>query len=107
MTKALRLSFLPLWFLMVVAPFQRLEARTIAKAIGQEPSPLRGTVLDAQTGSPLKNAIVWLQGSNQTTVTDDGGNFRLDGISAGKHVLCLSAVNFTIVRREIEIVPGP
>ncbi len=109
MTKALRRHLFPLVVIALSsAHCRRLEAWTISIATQQEeraaePSSLRGSVVNAGTGAPLKYVVVWIQGSEQTTVTDEKGNFLIEGIAAGKHVLCLSAVNFTIVRREIEI----
>jgi hypothetical protein len=99
-----------LFFAVFVAQDRWLEGWAIPNPARREqttePGSLRGVVVDAKTGAPLKNVLVWIQGTDHTAVTDEGGNFEIEGIATGDHVLCLSAVDYTFVRRELEIHPG-
>jgi hypothetical protein len=55
----------------------------------REQTVIRGTVVDAQTSESLQNVVVWRQGTDETTVTNEEGLFELGGIVPGRHVLCL------------------
>lgn len=92
--------------LLMLCCFLFSTAGASAEQTISERAILKGRVFDAQTDAPLQNVVVWIQGTDQTTETDEEGRFELAGIAAGRHVLCLSAVNYTFVRREIEVVAG-
>ena len=61
---------------------------------GSEPpagtATLRGTVLDAQTGAPLQNALVTVTNATSTATSDATGKFSLAGVPAGEAVLQVS-----------------
>jgi hypothetical protein len=68
---------------------------------------VRGHVFDANTGGPLQDVHVWIQGDDRSEeVTDEKGRFEIGGVVAGRHVLCLSAVSYALVRRDIDVAPG-
>lgn len=50
---------------------------------------VKGVIL-SRDGEPLAGATVTVKGTSQTTVTDDKGNFRLEGIEAGATLLVSS-----------------
>ena len=68
----------------VVALLVGLLAPSLASA--QEGSVLQGKVLDATTGEPLIGAQVVVTGTDQGTVTDVDGQYRL-GLAAGTYSL--------------------
>ncbi len=55
---------------------------------------ISGKVTDARTGANLKGALVTLEGTGQTTRTDDLGNFRFPSIGAGTHTVRISYLGF-------------
>lgn len=54
---------------------------------------LHGTVLDAESGSALPGAIVYLPGTQQGTLTDSEGNFMLE-TSAAQGLLTISYLGY-------------
>jgi hypothetical protein len=49
---------------------------------------------------------VLVEDGGPSTQTDDGGAFRLAAVTAGMHRLYVSVIGYTLVRREVEVVPG-
>ena len=62
-----------------------------------------GVAVDARTNEPLRDVLVWRQEAEATVVTDRQGRFTLSGVAPGHHVLILSAVNYALVRRDIDV----
>lgn len=68
-------------------------------------SVVRGTVKDADTGSPLTQATVQLDGKGD--VTGATGTFRFEGVAVGRHSLTVSFVGYqTVVISEILLESG-
>lgn len=68
-------------------------------------SVVRGSVKDADTGLPLAQATVKLDG--QGTATDENGHFRFDAVGTGRHILTVSFVGYqTLVISEILLESG-
>src|SRR6186997_1976915 len=65
---------------------------------------VRGVIVDARDGSPLRDVSVRLQGG-KTTVTGDDGRFELTEVPAGTRELYVSVVDYMLVKRTI-VVPG-
>jgi len=62
-----------------------------ASTYAQDGGSIKGTIVDRQLNDePLLFAQVQLKGSAISTQTNLHGNFELDGISAGSHVLVIS-----------------
>jgi uncharacterized GH25 family protein len=79
---------------LVRASAQQPPAATPAKA--SKGSIIRGRVVYADTGRPLRRAEVLLFGqenqeSNDTAVTDRSGEFVFENISAGRYIVVVSA----------------
>ena len=55
---------------------------------------LKGKVLSRGTRRAVGNASVSIKGTNYKVVTDDNGNFELNGLPAGKYQLSFSAPEF-------------
>ena len=68
---------------------------------------LTGTVVD-ETGGVLPGVNVEVQGGGVrlTTVTDEGGTWRVEGVPAGPASLTFRLVNFSTLRRDIEVAAG-
>jgi len=68
-------------------------------------SVVRGSVKDADSGLPLAQATVQLDGRGG--ITDESGVFRFDRVQVGRHVLTVSLVGYqTLVISEILLESG-
>jgi Carboxypeptidase regulatory-like domain len=66
---------------------------------------VRGIIVDARDGRPLREVSVRLQGG-RTTQTDDAGRFELADVPAGPQELYVSVVDFMLVKRTIAVEAG-
>lgn len=71
----------------------------VSPAVAQE-TAVSGRVRDA-SGSVLPGVIVELGG--RTTITDEQGSYRFQGIAAGAAELTFKLINFSVVRRTVEV----
>ena len=68
---------------------------TVGTALAQESSILQGRVLDATTGEALIGAQVTIRGTDQGTVTDVDGRYRLE-LAPGTYDLVVVYLGYTI-----------
>src|SRR5262249_46146582 len=64
---------------------------------------VRGVVVDARDGTPIRRVAVRLQGT--VTITGDDGRFEITNAPAGRQELNVSVVDFILVKRTI-VVPA-
>jgi hypothetical protein len=67
---------------------------------------LSGQVVDARTGAPLEKVLVVVEDTGKSVLTDAGGRFRIEGVTAGTHRLYVSVVGYSLFRREVTAGPG-
>lgn len=72
----------------------------------QAQSEAEGTIVDTETGQPLRGVHVFLSGTKIGTVTDPQGRYRLQRIPPGGHRLVVSMIGYGRIRTEITIGPG-
>ncbi len=73
------------------------------------PSPgctILGRVVDQTTGEPLRKVKIILRPSELQTVTDDQGNYRLEGIPAGNYTLHVSTIGYRLLKKEVRLEEG-
>ena len=87
----------------LLAPPARGWALRSQAQTGSGRATVSGIAIDARTNEPLHNVLVWLQGAVAVVVTDRQGRFALADVTPGRHVLVLSAVNYALVRRNIDV----
>jgi iron complex outermembrane receptor protein len=86
-----RISIIMLVFALSMAGW----IHSTAAGAAPEPDPLvAGCVVDAETGKPLVNANVAVQGGVAGTVSVTGGYFTLAGVPAGKFTLVVTYVGY-------------
>lgn len=68
-------------------------------------SVVQGTVLDFDN-FPMPGAVVVANEGEQTTVTDDLGNFTLTGLNKGEVALTISSLGYQDVVKSIELTDG-
>ncbi|MCE7059349.1 TonB-dependent receptor [Dyadobacter sp. CY343] len=90
------LRFLPILLFIFTSSFAQTYTSTI-----------RGTVRDADTGSPLVGATVQLVQGQTGTITGPDGNFRFDKLDVGRYQLTVTYVGYeTISIPEILLESG-
>jgi hypothetical protein len=77
--------------------------RRPARVARQETGVIRGVVLDAPGGTGVGRVSVRLQSTGRTVLTDDRGRFELDEVPPGAHELYVSAVDFILVKRTVNV----
>ena len=78
-----------------------------APASGQDLGVVRGSVLD-ETGGVLPGASVELATASgvRSATTDSAGTYRFDGVGAGPANLTFRLVNFSTLRRDLDVTAG-
>ncbi len=72
----------------------------------QESSEIIGKVIDSKIQKPLQNAIISIQNTNLTALTDASGKFILKGVSKGNQLLKIESEGFKKQLLAIEIIEG-
>ncbi len=80
----------------------RVDAQEGRRAIG---SAIRGRVVDERSGRPVSGVVMSLEGTDILVVTDDRGQFRMDPVAPGPHVLIAAHVAYA-VRTDSLLVPA-
>jgi len=65
---------------------------------------ISGKVIDAETLSPIPNSHVYISGTTIGTVTDDYGDFNINGLTLGRHTLVISHVGYELVPIDITLI---
>lgn len=75
-------------------------------AFGQSPPPLTGSIKD-DTGQPLSNVVVTVNGPERRSVSSDGdGYFEFGGLAPGDYELDTSLIGFAPAHRTVQIKSG-
>ncbi len=64
---------------------------------------LRGRVVVARTGEPIAKVRIIANAADQSTTTDDNGDFTLHNIPAGQVDLYITTVNYGLVKKTITL----
>ncbi len=72
----------------------------------QPTGTIRGVVIDARDGTPLEKVSVRVQDTKQATLTGSDGRFELDQVPTGRRELYVSAVDFILIRRTVDVPAG-
>ena len=77
----------------------------VAQASQRKPVALHGRVVDARTGEPIAKVRV-TAGGDQSTTTDEKGEFTLENLAVGQLALYITTVNYGLVKKTIIIKDG-
>lgn len=69
----------------------------------QSASTVEGRVVDSESGRPVVDARVTVDGSTATATTDGDGRFVLSAVPAGRQTLVVSRDGFETVRAEVTV----
>ncbi|MCA1575586.1 MAG: TonB-dependent receptor [Acidobacteria bacterium] len=67
---------------------------------------LRGRVVDARTGEPIAKVKTIANAAEQSTTTDDNGEFTFQNIPVGQVDLYITTVNYGLVKKTITLEAG-
>ena len=83
----------------------RVNAAALVPAHGQTVT-IRGTVVDATTQAPIKDAQVFLVELARSVLTGADGRFEFPDVRPGTHTLGVSRIGYIYIRRRVPIVSG-
>lgn len=69
----------------------------------QKSSGIAGKILDSETQKPLQNAVVSVQNTNNTQLSDSKGEFAFSNLTAGKYLVLFKSVGYKDQMISIEI----
>jgi len=69
---------------------QAMELSVTLAPVAIEPATLWGTVVDAETGSPISGATIELVGTPWVDTSSYIGSFRIEGIEPGTYTVRIS-----------------
>jgi hypothetical protein len=69
-------------------------------------SAIRGHVVDEQDGKPISGVVMSLEGTELLVVTNDRGNFRMEPVPPGSHVLVAAHVAYAVRTDSLEVPKG-
>ncbi|HEU4474597.1 MAG TPA: carboxypeptidase regulatory-like domain-containing protein, partial [Gemmatimonadales bacterium] len=67
---------------------------------------VEGTVLSADDGRPIKDAVVGMFGLGRYTTSDTAGHFLLSGVRFGGQRVEVRAIGFQPIAHAVTVVPG-
>jgi iron complex outermembrane recepter protein len=68
-------------------------------------SKIEGTILSS-TGQPVHLVNIYLKESAQGTVSDAQGNFLIEDVKEGTHILIASSVGYATIQKRIHVLAG-
>ena len=71
--------------------------------LGAHNGSLRGSVLDANTRSPLAGALVTLENANRQTYTDNLGFYQFADLAAGSYMVRVNYLGYDIDAQEVTV----
>ncbi|MBS1564029.1 MAG: carboxypeptidase-like regulatory domain-containing protein, partial [Bacteroidetes bacterium] len=74
-----------------------LSAFFLLSATAQVRNSIRGKVVNAETGTPIAGASVFITNTSKGTVTDASGSFELVNVPEGAYDLIISSIGFETV----------
>ena len=68
----------------------------ILKKKNSDPLSIEGIVLDGKTDEPLVGAQIVMPATKKGTLSDVNGNFNIDGVTDGVHVIDIQFVGYDL-----------
>ncbi|HDM76407.1 MAG TPA: hypothetical protein ENG51_08050 [Deltaproteobacteria bacterium] len=65
-----------------------------------------GTVVDPDSGQPLSNALVTIQGTSMSTTTDTNGVFSFSDVPSGNYTLVINTPNHQLIVMDVNPTTG-
>lgn len=77
-----------------------------APSASQATGSVTGQVREAETAEPVEGAAISVEALDETTLTDEGGYFRLNGLRTGAHVLVVNYLGLETREVSFELYAG-
>jgi len=91
-----------LWFAFLV-----LFLTYSPTALSQTPkATLHGRVVDARTGESITKVKVIVSNSDQSTTTDENGQFTIENVPIGQVDLYITTINYGLVKKSVVVKEG-
>jgi TonB dependent receptor/CarboxypepD_reg-like domain/TonB-dependent Receptor Plug Domain len=79
---------------------------SVTQSQTQPKATLRGRVVDAHTGEPIAKVKVIVNNTDQSTTTDDNGEFQIENLPLGQVDLYITTVNYGLVKKTLVLKEG-
>lgn len=87
-----------------IAPTEPTFSSSVALlAQAQQRASIAGQVVDAQTGQPLANVSLIVQGTQLGALTDASGAFLIQGVEPGSYTIVASRIGFRAEQAEVDV----
>jgi TonB-linked SusC/RagA family outer membrane protein len=77
-----------------------------ADALPDTTGSISGVVSDSTTGTPIAGATIEADHNGNVTRSDDGGRYRLDGLTAGPHSINVRRLGYVRDARQVTVAAG-
>jgi hypothetical protein len=67
---------------------------------------ISGTILEMETGEPIKNALLTVSPGGKNTYSGSDGFFEFQDLEAGQYTLTVQATGYSTNRKTVTVVPG-
>lgn len=67
---------------------------------------ISGTILEMETGEPIKNALLTVSPGGKNTYSGSDGFFEFQDLEAGQYTLTVQATGYSSNRKTITVVAG-
>lgn len=79
-----------------------------AGSAAQEPAPVSGIVLEAETGRPIDGAVVTIVERGLQSLTAANGRFLIPGVAPGSYVVRVDRIGFEVLEQALSVpTAGP
>ena len=97
-----------LGLVLLAAPFSRVFAQPANSANASSPATgtITGRVFNPNTGAYVRNAQIRIEETGQTTVSEDGGEFRISPVPAGKATVIVTYTGYRTATGTLTVTPG-
>jgi TonB-linked SusC/RagA family outer membrane protein len=65
-----------------------------------------GTVTDGTSGEPMQGVNILVMGTQQGSITDEDGSFRITGVEAGTHTVRATFIGYAEETQEVQVEDG-
>lgn len=83
-----------------------IQERILLEAAARGFGDLRGEILDLETGAPVAQAVVQLEGTGMQGLTDDRGRFLFSDIHPGRYGVRIQHLGYSVESEVVEVPAG-
>ena len=80
-----------------------LNAGAVTPGAAQQMGTVTGTVVDAQSGNPVSDAQVLVEGTGRGGLTNSQGRFLLDAVPEGSHTVTVERIGYAAASQTVDV----